>query len=219
MKALKLALLFIALFPMAMTAQTTRPTLRAGVGVFSTKLDLKTDSRLGKGDVVAPAIIVEYNHPLTSNLSCAIILGAGNASREGYYSNSYHSEMPAPPTPLGNNGIIGHESHFSSAAVLLFRPIEWAEVGLGISGEFINYSHAEHKYDTMTVANDGFYYYNRFQKTRSNKYGIMIPIRLHVYSNDRIELTAFYNMQYYRQEKGVWETGNTYAGLAFGVKL
>jgi hypothetical protein len=193
-----------------------------------TEMELKSGTQNDpKGVIVGPALSVEYNHHLIQSLSCSLLLGAGHASYDGtlVHWNETNSEYPYKEY----KGVISSSNHFSAAALILFRPNRWFETGLGFSSEFIEYTHAKlvtnsvayppYDYDEGRYSREEYCMYHELQKTRNFKYGILIPIRLYLYSNSHIEVSAFYNLQVWRQEKGRWAKGTNYAGISLGVKL
>ena len=229
MRALILSFLLVAFVPsLAMMAQTARPTVRAGVGVLATDMHLKhSSSPKTIGEVIAPSLFAEYNHPLTQTLSLAIGVAAGHASCKDILPSWYESDSDMPFHSF--EGIVSHNNHLTASAAFLFRPISWLEAGLGISWECVNSAHADYKYysvnhypyneethqfDRVTTVS-----YDAFSKAQTSHFGVIFPIKLHLYTNERYEVSAFYNMQYWHQKMGRWGKGTTYAGLTFGIKL
>ena len=230
MKKLILFVFVLGAVSPVLGAQTPHSTIRAGVGMLATEMDLnsgtQTDSR-GKGVVVGPAISVEYNYHLIQSLSCSVLLGAGHASYDGTLVHWYETNSEYPYKEY--KGVISSSNHFSAAILTLFRPNQWLETGLGVSSEFTDYTHARqvinsvsyppYDYEEGRYSREEYCVYHDLQKIREFKYGVVLPVRLYIYSDPRYEVMAFYNLQFWRLEKGRWAKGTGYAGVTLGVNF
>lgn len=226
MRKLFMSILTALTFISSLYAQSPRSTIRAGAGVLFTDMDLMTGPTINTtGETVGPALFVEYDYRFVKNLSCAVWMSSGQVSYYGLL-HDWHDTGGLVPYNGVYDGVISHANHLSAAAILLFRPLSWAEVGFGIVGECREYTHAQNTvHDIIYGSPDsldekyGSCSYMIMERARTFKYGIVMPVRLHLYSNARLEVSAFYHFQFLRQEKGRWAKGTNYAGISLGVKL
>ena len=224
-----IAIMFVcAFFPFLLNAQTPSVSyFRTGVGVVSTELNQSAGLSERMGNFVGPTFIIEYEHPFTSTLSYAFSLGLGHASIDGTLVKLYETNSDNLPQVF--NGVLSQSSHFFASSAILFRPVIFFETGLGVCLERKGTSHSQlnltqvsygdYNPETHSYEREERVYYESLSTSYENNYGIVVPVRLHVYSNDCIAVSAFYNVQYWRKGKGRWGKGSSYMGIMLGFKL
>lgn len=175
-----------------------------------------------------PAVTVGYDYPFAKQLSVSAWGSVGQILISGQ-TYSYEPSSPSIMKYGIHTGIVGNSERISFGVACNYRPFPWLSLGVGPYVELVKSawpnmlqtcrSGPERDPETGEYITKEVVIVPTYDERQNIRSGMVLPIRIRFYGNDKLAVWLSYHVCFYRETQGIIRSGTNSATLSMAIYL